>query len=257
MSLLISLADEITYPLFYLGCSSATRPQTVLIHSHNDYEQAQPLTNALRYKVYSLEADVYLVNDTLKVAHDKKNLPAAPGLSALYIQPIVQLFDSNRGRISSVKNYAPVLMIDIKENGEAALAALVRIVAAYPPVFDKKINPGAVQIVISGDRGDRSKWTSWPSFILFDGRINEPYTNEQLKKVAFISDSYLNYAKQKDSTDHLIEQLSEKAHQLKKILRLWAIPDNSSSWAHLKKLGVDIINTDKVEECRKYFDAKQ
>ena len=241
-----------------LVCSSCTtRAQTVLIHSHNNYEQAQPLTNALRYKVYSFEADVYLVNDTLKVAHDKKNLPAAPGLLSLYIQPIVQLFDSNKGRISSHKNYAPVLMIDIKENGETVIAAVVNIVSAYPSVFDKKINPKAVQIVISGDRGDRSKWTSWPSFILFDGRINEPYTKEQLKKVAFISDSYLNYAKQKDSADHLIKQLSEKTHQLKKILRLWAIPDNSSSWTHLKKLGVDIINTDKVEECRKFFDAKQ
>ena len=236
---------------------STTLAQTVLIHSHNDYEQAQPLTNALRHKVYSLEADVYLVNDTLKVAHDKKNLPAAPGLLSLYIQPIVQLFDANKGRISSDKNYAPVLMIDIKENGETVIAAVVKIVSAYPSVFDKKINPKAVQIVISGDRGDPSKWTSWPSFILFDGRINERYTKEQLKKVAFISDSYLNYAKQKDSADHLIKQLSEKTHQLKKILRLWAIPDNSSSWTHLKKLGVDIINTDKVEECRKFFDAKQ
>jgi len=234
-----------------------SRAQTVLIHSHNDYEQAQPLTNALHNKVYSFEADVYLVNDTLKVVHDKKNLPAAPSLLSLYIEPIVRLFDSNKGRISSDKNYAPVLMIDIKENGEAVLAALVKILSAYPSVFDKKINPKAVQVVISGDRGDRSKWTSWPSFILFDGRINEQYTKEQLKRVAFISDSYLNYAKQKDSTDHLIEQLSKKTHQLKKMLRLWAIPDNSSSWTHLKKLGTDIINTDKVEECRKFFDAKK
>ena len=227
--------------------------QSVLIHSHNDYQRAEPLTNALRNKVYSLEADIYLVNDTIKVAHDKKDLATASSLHSLYIQPIVNLFKANNGLISSDNKYAPVLMIDIKENGDAVLNALVKMLSAYPFIFNRKINSKAVQIVISGDRGAISKWTSWPSFILFDGRINERYDKAQLKRVAFISDSYLNYARQKETTDSLIKQLTAKVHQIKKNIRLWAIPDNSSSWEHLRSLGVDIINTDKVEECNKYF----
>ena len=231
--------------------------QNILIHSHNDYEQAEPLVKALRNKVYSFEADIYLVNDTLKVAHDKKDLATAPSLESLYILPIVKLFEINHGRISNDVKYAPVLMIDIKQNGEAVLNALVKLLSPHTRVFNKKLNQKAVQIVISGDRGDRSKWTSWPSYIFFDGRINEQYSKEQLQRVAFISDSYSNYAKQKDSADLLIKQLAKKTHQLKKLLRLWAIPDHSSSWMHLRELGVDIINTDKVEECRKLFAAKQ
>jgi alkaline phosphatase len=233
------------------------KAQTVLIHSHNDYEQPEPLTNALRNKVYSLEADVYLVNDTLKVAHDKKDLATASTLHSLYIQPIVDLFHANKNSISSDKKYSAVLMIDIKENGEAALNALLKLLSAYRSVFDRKVNSKAVQIVISGDRGAVSKWTSWPSFILFDGRMNEQYDKAQLKRVAYISDSYLNFAKQKENTDSLIGQLAIQTHRLKKILRLWAIPDNPASWSHLRKLGVDIINTDKVEECRKYFATKK
>ena len=227
--------------------------QEVLIHSHNDYEQAEPLVNALRNKVYSLEADVFLVNDTLKVAHDKKGLANASSLNSLYIQPIVKLFQIHSGRISNDSSYSPVLMIDIKENGTGVLTNLVKLLAPHASVFNKQVNPKAVQIVISGDRGDRSKWTSWPSFILFDGRSNEQYDYAQLERVALISDSYFNYAKQKDSTEQLIRQTVMKSHQMKKLLRLWAIPDNSSSWSHLHGLGVDIINTDKVEECRKYF----
>jgi hypothetical protein len=38
-----------------------------------------------------------------------------------------------------------------------------------------------------------------------------------------------------------------------KLLRLWAIPDNAAAWQRLQQLGVDIINTDKVEECREFF----
>jgi alkaline phosphatase len=239
-----------------LCCGSFIHSQKILIHSHNDYEQAGPLVNALENKVYSLEADIYLLNDTLKVAHDKKNLTAAPSLLALYIQPIVHLFQDNHGQISSDKNYSPILMIDIKENGEAALSALVKLLSAHPSVFDRKVNKKAVQVVISGDRGNIAKWTSWPSYILFDGRFNEHYDKAQLKRVAFISDSYFNYAKQKETTDSLIKQLATKAHQIKKPLRLWAIPDNPASWTHLRELGVDIINTDKVAECRKYFSEK-
>jgi alkaline phosphatase len=242
--------------LVLLFAGATIHGQKVLIHSHNDYHQSEPLINALRNKVYSIEADIYLVNDTLKVAHDKRELPAAPTLKVLYIQPIINLFQANHGQISSDHDYSPVLMVDIKENGEAVLAALVRLLSAYPSVFDRKINQKAVQVVISGDRGDRSKWNSWPSFFLFDGRIGEPYDKEQLERVAFISDSYLNYAKQKDSTDSLIKHLSAKTHQLKKLLRLWAIPDHPSSWRHMHSLGIDIINTDKVEECRNYFTAQ-
>jgi hypothetical protein len=40
---------------------------------------------------------------------------------------------------------------------------------------------------------------------------------------------------------------------MSKLLRLWGIPDNASSWQRLQQLGVAIINTDTVEECRKYF----
>jgi len=246
--------------IFYLifnCCFFAIDAQKVLIHSHNDYEQAEPFTNALRNKVYSFEADVYLVNDTLKVVHDKKDLATAPSLNALYIQPIVNLFKIHHGHISDDHSYAPILMIDIKEKGEEVLNALVKLLSIYPSVFDRKVNSRAIQIVISGDRGSISKWTSWPAFILFDGRINEQYDNTQLERVAFISDSYFNYAKQKDSTDTFIKQLATQSHQKKKLIRLWGAPDNPISWTHLKELGVDITNTDKVEECRKYFAAKQ
>jgi alkaline phosphatase len=229
--------------------------QKVLIHSHNDYETAEPLLNAIRNRAYSLEADVYLVNDTLKVAHDKKDLTKASSLFTLYIQPIVNLFRTHNGRISDDAAYMPVFMIDIKENGDAVLTKLVSMLTTHASVFDRKMNPGAIQIVISGDRGDRLKWTTWPSFILFDGRIGEQYDKPLLERVAFISDSYFNYARHTDSTDYLIKQLAEKSHQMEKLLRLWAIPDNPSSWSHLRKLGVDIINTDNVSECRRYFSS--
>jgi alkaline phosphatase len=240
-------------PLIFIGLYSSAQP---LLHAHNDYQKPEPLTNALRNKVFSIEADVFLVNNTLRVAHDKKELNAAPALQSLYLKPIIDLFGSHNNQISDDINYAPKLVIDIKENGEAVLAELTALLSSHRSYFDRSINAKAMQVVISGDRGPVSKWTSYPSYIFFDGRPYEVYDSATLQRIAFISDSYLNYSRPTDSTDFRLQQLVEKVHRMNKQLRLWAIQDNAESWNHLHQLGVDIINTDRVEECRKYFFGK-
>lgn len=245
------------YFLFYIllivaGYPMAAQPR---IHAHNDYQQPLPLTNALQNEAYSIEADVYLTRRGLVVAHDKKDTTAAPLLDSLYLQPIIQLFKQHHGHISNNKIYAPVLMIDVKENGEAVIAALVQLVATHHSVFDRSVNSMAVQIVISGDRGDVSKWSSYPLYILFDGRPYEIYDSATLQRVAFISDNYTNYVTASDSTSR-IAVLVKKIHGMDKLVRLWAIPDNAASWSRLHQLGIDIINTDKVGGCRNYFSTR-
>lgn len=237
-----------TLLLLLLGFSGFS--QSPRIHAHNDYQKQEPLYNALRNKVYSVEADVYLVGDSLRVAHDPKDRLTAPSLISLYLQPIADLFAKHRGHIAADPDYAPILMIDVKENGPAAIAQLARDLSGFPGVFDRSVNSHAVQIVISGERGPIESWTQQPANIQFDGRPYEIYDSATLARVAFVSDSYLNYTRPKDSIDAHVRQLAEKSHAMGKLLRLWAIPDNPDSWRHLLKLGVDIINTDRVSECR-------
>ena len=227
------------------------------IHAHNDYQQPRPLTNALQHKVFSIEADVYLTRRGLVVAHDKKDTAAAPLLETLYLQPIITLFNKHKGRISADKKYTPVLMIDSKESllssgGEAVIATLIKLLAPYRSVFDRSVNTKAVQIVISGDRGAISKWSSYPSYLLFDGRPAEVYDSAARARVAFISDSYTKYVSAGDSTSQ-VKELVKKIHSQHQLLRLWGHPDNAGEWKRLQQLGVDIINTDKVEECSWYF----
>ena len=235
--------------LIATGYPLAAQPR---IHAHNDYQQVVPLTNALHNGAFSIEADVYLTSRGLVVAHDRKDTAAAPLLVSLYLQPIIRLFKKHHGRISHSKTYTPVLMIDIKETGEAVIAALIQLVATHRSVFDRTVNAMAVQLVISGDRGAVSTWASYPSYILFDGRPYEKYDSTALQRVAFISDNYINYVSEQDSTSR-IAALVKKVHGMGKLLRLWGIPDNVTSWQRLQQLGVDVINTDKVGECREYF----
>lgn len=226
------------------------------IHAHNDYQKPEPLTNALRHKVFSIEADIYPSGNRLLVAHDKKEFANAPALDSLYLRPIIELFHRYNGMISEDSSYTPMLMIDIKENGEAALALLIKLVSAHRSVFDRSFNAKAVQLVISGDRGASSRWSGYPLYILFDGRPDEVYDSVTLQRIAFISDSYLKYINRRDSTDRLIRQVAEKVHDMGRLFRLWATPDNPESWKLQQQQGIDIINTDKVEECRNNFLKK-
>lgn len=235
--------------LIATGYPLAAQPR---IHAHNDYQQVVPLTNALHNEAYSIEADVYLTSRGLVVAHDRKDTAAAPLLVSLYLQPIIKLFKQHDGRISHSKTYTPVLMIDVKDNGEAVIATLIQLVATHRFVFDRLVNAMAVQLVISGNRGAVSTWASYPSYIFFDGRPYEVYDSATLQRVAFISDNYNNYVSKEDSTSR-IAALVKKVHGMGKLLRLWATPDNAAAWQRLQQLGVDIINTDMVEECREFF----
>ena len=235
-------------PVFFLLCCLSAAAQ-VKIHAHNDYEKPLPLTNALANRAFSIEADVFLRDNRLLVAHNAKDITDERSLDALYIQPIVALFKKNKGSISSDKSYHPALMIDVKEGGRGAITLLAKKLAPYGDCFDPKKNKHAVQVIISGDRGLISDWNNVPSFIFFDGRPNEQYDSRTLARVALISDGYSGYASRPERIDSVLRN----AHSKGKPFRFWGTPDDEKHWKMFHEAGVDIINTDKPELCRRFF----
>jgi len=225
----------------------------VLIHSHNDYEKPQPLFNALRNHAFAIEADVHLVNGRLLVSHDRENVDPKRTLSSMYLDPLDSLFKQNKGWVSADKNYKPTLVVDIKADGELVIDLLIKLLARKPQTFDRKINPAAMQVIISGDRGAIAKWKTYPSTIMFDGRPSEVYDRNTLARVITISESYEKYYH--DNVMHLdsLQLMIAQSHNLKKLVRIWGAPDFPSTWKRFTELGIDIINTDKIEECWKMF----
>jgi hypothetical protein len=228
----------------------------VLIHSHNDYEKPEPLFNALRQKAFAIEADVYLVDGELAVAHDRKDITKHRTLTSLYLNPLDSLMRLNSGFVSTDKTYLPVLVVDIKADGQKVLAELVKLSNKYPRIFDRKTNQHALYILVSGDRGQIDKWKSYPRSIRFDGRPSEVYDQKALAKVVTISESYGKYYRNKTLNVDSLQKMISQAHLQKKLVRLWGAPDAPSTWTSFRAMGIDIINTDKVEECRKLFGPK-
>lgn len=226
----------------------------IKIHSHNDYEQAVPLFNAINQKAWCIEADIFPIGNKLFVAHSKGQIDSAKTLLSMYIRPIDSLFQLNKGSISVDTSYVPVLMIDIKESPAEAVRLLTDLLSARKKTFDKKFNPLAMQVMLSGERGSVTDWLHYPDYLFIDGRPYESYGPDVLPRVMMISDNYFNYVTldHPERKEKLVAAL-EHIHQLHKPARFWAAPDNEQGWKMLKDLGIDIISTNRVAECRAFF----
>ncbi len=243
------------YMTFLSPCWTQTLNNTFLNgHSHNDYFQKQPFTTAFEAGMASIEADVFLWNQNLYVAHTPFDIDWTCTLDALYVQPIVFA-------VRSGKAYPMQLMIDVKTSAEATLNVLARELARYPDVFNDK---SMIKIVISGNRPTPSVWSNYPSFIQFDGRPDEVYTPEQWQRVGLVSDNFNAYKTSWWGKDILCPKTCERLkkvlnyiHSKGKKMRFWKTPDDSRSWETLYQLGVDFINTDSPTDLKSYFEHKR
>ena len=233
----------------------AQRGGVPLVHAHNDYEKPRPFKEAYEQRADYIEADVWLQNGQLIVAHSREEMKPGLTLDSLYLGPMTKLYTQHGGRISSERNYAPALVIDIKDKVEEVMPILASKLQQCINCFNRTANPNAVQIIISGNRPKPEAFLDYPSFIWFDGRPTELYDEETLRRVALVSDNFRNYSRWDgtgeipDSDKEKLKRIIKRVHKDDKPIRFWAIPDNPNAWKQLRKLGVDIINTDKVAEC--------
>ena len=239
--------------IFLALCLTASATFAQKIHAHNDYAQPKPFVNAYEQRADFIEADVWLQDGKLVVSHDK---PAAnaPTLDSLYLKPIAALFEQYKGKVSQERDYTFGLMIDVKDNSADVLPKLMTLLESHLTAFNRAANAKAIQVIISGNRPKIETYLDYPTLIQFDGRPSEVYDEETLRRVAVISDNFRSYSRW-DGTGDLsdldrekLKRVIKRAHSDNKPIRFWAIPDAPNAWKQLKKLGVDVINTDKVTE---------
>src|SRR5215217_4940425 len=165
---------------------------TAQAHSHNDYTRKKPFYDAYEQQFGSMEADLYLVDDSLFVAHEVKEINPKRTFTALYLNPIIEQTQKNNGHIYPQQNVRMQLLVDLKTSGPETLAALVKLLEPHRRLFAPS---GSVKIVISGNVPDPAKFGDYPSYIFFDGRPENSYTTEQLKRIGLISQNFQKYSK--------------------------------------------------------------
>jgi len=228
---------------------------TSKVHSHNDYENKVPFWLAYSQGFGSIEADIWLVGNHLYVGHDTIEIKMKRSLEDFYLKPIYQSIQKNNGHIYSNPVKRLQLLIDVKTDSILTLKKLVQVLRKYPSLIK---NP-SLKFTISGNRPPVKNYKNYPSFILFDGRLDQNYRKDELRKVGLISDDFSNYTSWNGQSpispeeETKLESLVLKAHAYHKKIRFWAVPDSPLTWNEMMKLKVDYINTDSIVQIANYL----
>jgi hypothetical protein len=224
-------------------------------HAHNDYLHKRPLLDALDQGFTSVEADIFLVEGKLLVAHTRREIRPDLTLQALYLDPLRKRVKHNGGSVYPGGGRFH-LLIDLKSAGEPTYLALAKVLAEYSDIItaihDGKIDEKAVDVSISGDRpialiaGESLRYAG------IDGRMLDLNSNVPAHVMPIISDSWFAHFKWRgrdaisDAERQKLRDAVAKAHARGRRIRFWATPDNETMWRELDEAGVDMINTDNL-----------
>ncbi|MDQ3331669.1 MAG: phosphatidylinositol-specific phospholipase C/glycerophosphodiester phosphodiesterase family protein [Planctomycetota bacterium] len=240
---------------------SAPRPLSQA-HAHNDYWHERPLLDALDHGFCSVEADIYLVDGKLLVGHDRHELKSERSLAALYLDPLRDRVRSNRARIYATEARF-FLLVDVKSDAEATYAALHELLARYDDLLTKvdgqNVREGAVTVVVSGNRAEKSIRSQKSRYAGIDGRPADLDKTDPAHALPWISENWNNQFRWKgdgpmpeDERAKLRDYVA-KAHRHGRLVRFWATPENEAVWKELLAANVDLIGTDDLGRLQRFL----
>lgn len=226
-------------------------------HSHNDYAHARPLLDALDQGFCSVEADIYLVDGKLLVGHNREDLKPERTLDALYLAPLFERFKRNNGSIYPEK-VACSLLIDIKADSARLWPVLERELYRYRPMLTRwrgdLATPGALTVVLSGDRPAQQVAAARERYAALDGRPSDLGKGYPAGLYPWISESWFGLFKyagvglMSRADREKLADLVARIHDEGRKVRFWGYPDTPAFWGLQRAAGVDIINTDRLAE---------
>jgi len=236
---------------FFTAQSQFTHYTSKALHAHNDYKQRFPFWEAYKLGYGSIEVDIFLHNNQLLVAHEESELDTSKTLEKLYLQPILQTLkngDQKRGNL--------ILLIDLKTEAEPTLHALITLLSQYPAIIEQR----QIQLTITGNQPDPSKFLSYPSYLWFDANPDTNYPLEVQNRLAIMSANFKKFSKwngkgvlSKEERMRLDSVIKKAEITSFKKMRFWNAPDIPNAWYQLMKLNVGLINTDNITEAATFM----
>lgn len=225
-------------------------------HSHNDYEQSRPLWDALDQGFTSVEADVYLIGDTLYVSHSRPTFknPSAT-LDKLYLTPLAERIRQNKGKVLANYDGPFYLLIDAKTKADSTYQAIEKALQPYRSLLTNS----HITVILSGNRPIQAMAAAKNRILTVDGRPDDLGKGYKSTLMPLVSDSYTNQVQWRGKGDMPAEEfqklrlLAERTHKEGKKLRLWATPEDPAVWAKLREAGVDFLNTDQLALLKEFL----
>lgn len=237
-------------------------------HAHNDYEHERPLLDALEHGFTSVEADIYLVDGALLIAHDPEDLDPRRTLRGLYLDPLQEIAEANGGAI--YPDGAPLrLLIDVKTEAEPTWAVLKETLAHYEGMLTRfgtsGVEPGAVSAIVSGERAREAMIGEETLPAGYDGRFDD-LNGAPAGVIPLLSGNWTNFFAWEGGDGEMpadqravLDLMVATAHEDGQMVRFWATPDapgpeRDALWRTLINADVDLINTDDLAGLQRFLE---
>ncbi|MFE7777089.1 phosphatidylinositol-specific phospholipase C/glycerophosphodiester phosphodiesterase family protein [Streptomyces sp. NPDC057445] len=242
-------------------------------HAHNDYLHTRPLHDALDHGFTSVEADVFLVDGELLVAHEPAELDPTRTLRSLYLDPLLARVRANHGSVYRGYRRPVQLLVDIKNDGVNTYFELHRQLHDYRRILTTyahgSVRAGAVTPVISGDRAARGPMEAQRvRHAFYDGRLDDlaaPVPAPATFIPLISSNGTQSFSWQGSGPFPAAERerlrsIVSTAHRRGQRVRFWATPDapgaaRDAVWSELLAAGVDHVNTDDLAGLERFLRA--
>jgi hypothetical protein len=241
-------------------CHLAAQSQSIPLpnaFAHNDYFHKRPLYDALENGYTNIEADIFLKHGDLIVAHINPFFKYNRTLETLYLKPLFDLINKNKGQVYKGYNSPVTLLIDIKTDADQTYQVLKPLLEKYRSMLtayeNGKISIRPVTLVISGHKpydlikGEKSRLAFIDEDLRETARdttYNNIFTMASCKYSKLIT--WTGDGTMPGMQKQLLCSYVTMAHKHGKRVRLWASPENKTVWRELLNCGVDLINTDKL-----------
>jgi hypothetical protein len=238
----------------------------VRAHAHNDYEHERPLFDALDHGFCSVEADIYLVDGKLLVAHQRSQVRPDRTLQSLYLDPLRERIRKNKGRVY-VSGPECTLLIDLKSDWHTIYPVLRQILSEYSDILSTvengKKHTNAITAIITGNRSLEMFKGEAISYAAYDGDLTELDSDVSPLFIPWISHNWaatfrwrgLGEMPAEDAKE--LKDIVEKAHARGRKLRFWGAPDKPVFWKMLLDAGVDIINSDDLAGLQEFMNGRR
>lgn len=235
-------------------------------HAHNDYAHDRPLLDALAHGFCGVEADIFLIDGELLVAHDRKDVRPDRTLSALYLDPLKERISKKDGHVYS-DGPRVTLLIDLKSEAESTYMALHKVLAEYGDMLTTvdhgRVKPGPLSVVISGNRPRELMASQTTRYAGMDGRIADLDSKAAAHLMPMISDNWRKHFRWRGdgempaSERKALHAVVRRAHTAGRTVRFWATPESPNAWRELLSADVDFINTDDLSGLQRFLLKQQ
>jgi len=242
--------------LSFLMAGCGVKSLVIPGHAHNDYENQNPLFEALENKFSSIEVDVYLIDNELIVSHNYPNPNNKNTLESLYLDPMLKVYKVNGNEIFKKQSEPIILLVDLKSDAEKTYSALKQKLEPYSEflsMYEKgNVTEGTVKVIVSGNRPIDIILEEEISYLFVDGRPEDLGRGFPSERMPLISENFRKISMWNgDGEMDLNEKtrlwfIIEMSHREGKMVRFWRTPDNKKVWEFLLEHDMDFVNTDDV-----------